>query len=189
QDHHEIRNNEMVVLRACVIMHIYGDSYEVIHPLDAQADSKLILNVDDYVIVDKINMDIASNGSRDAASIWTGRVIGKAGGYSLTAESVFVSALKYTYLRTPRLVEVTFSLDEMLDVKVPVIYQVDRLHERDVPNFATRRANAVQKELIVFFVIASFHPSMPDPETLIPKDGLEDGVKLPPRSLRRSLNL
>nr|GEX97479.1 peroxidase 25 [Tanacetum cinerariifolium] len=37
---------------------------------------------------------------------------------------------------------------------VPVIYQVDRLC--DVPNFATRRMNVVQKERIVFFLIASF---------------------------------
>ncbi|GJU56038.1 acyl-CoA thioesterase, RmlC-like jelly roll fold, HotDog domain protein [Tanacetum coccineum] len=78
------------------------------------------------------------------------------------------------------------------DINIPVIYQVDRL--RDVPNFATRRVNAVQQERIVFFLIASFHreeegfdhqeptmPSVPDPETLMPKGGLEEGVKLPPR--------
>ncbi|GJU57900.1 transcription repressor OFP17-like protein [Tanacetum coccineum] len=171
QDHHGIRNNKMVVLHACVIMHIYGDSYEVIH---AQADSELILNVDDYVIVDKINMDMASNGSRDAASIWTGRVIGRELLLALSATSKTVN-----FLKTLHRFHAHFLLAG--DVNIPVIYQVDRLRERDVPNFATRRENVVQKELIVFFVIAFFHPSMPDPETLIPKDGLEDGGKLPPR--------
>ncbi|KAM0015887.1 putative palmitoyl-CoA hydrolase [Helianthus debilis subsp. tardiflorus] len=76
------------------------------------------------------------------------------------------------------------------DVKIPIIYQVDRLS--DVPNIATRRVNALQKERIVFFLIASFHreeegfdhqestmPSVPDPETLLPEHGLEEGVKLP----------
>ncbi|KVH89104.1 Acyl-CoA thioesterase [Cynara cardunculus var. scolymus] len=41
------------------------------------------------------------------------------------------------------------------DINIPIIYQVDRLH--DVPNLATRRVNAVQKERLVFFLIASFH--------------------------------
>ncbi|KAL8208052.1 hypothetical protein R6Q57_007464 [Mikania cordata] len=75
------------------------------------------------------------------------------------------------------------------DVNIPITYQVDRLS--DVPNFATRRVNAVQEERVVFFLIASFHkkevgfdhqeptmPSVPDPETLLPEHGLE-GVKLP----------
>ncbi|GJX14023.1 arginine--tRNA ligase, chloroplastic/mitochondrial [Tanacetum coccineum] len=43
--------------------------------------------------------------------------IGKAAGYTCTAESFFESALRYTYLKTPRRVDVSFSLDEMLDVK------------------------------------------------------------------------
>ncbi|XP_076937273.1 acyl-CoA hydrolase 2-like [Bidens hawaiensis] len=76
------------------------------------------------------------------------------------------------------------------DVKIPIIYQVERLS--DVPNISTRRVNAVQKEHVVFFLIASFHreeegfdhqeptmPSVPDPETLLPEHGLEEGVKLP----------
>ncbi|KAJ0737002.1 putative palmitoyl-CoA hydrolase [Helianthus annuus] len=76
------------------------------------------------------------------------------------------------------------------DVNIPIIYQVDRLS--DVPNIATRRVNALQKERVVFFLIASFHreeegfdhqestmPSVPDPETLLPEHGLEEGVKLP----------
>ncbi|KAL4562701.1 hypothetical protein LXL04_026731 [Taraxacum kok-saghyz] len=79
------------------------------------------------------------------------------------------------------------------DINIPVIYQVDRLG--DVCNVATRRVNAVQKERIVFFLIASFHreeeeeegfdhqeptmPSVPGPEEVLPKQGLEEGVKLP----------
>ncbi|KAI7733641.1 hypothetical protein M8C21_028584 [Ambrosia artemisiifolia] len=76
------------------------------------------------------------------------------------------------------------------DVNIPIIYQVDRLS--DVPNIATRRVNAIQKERVVFFLIASFHreeegfdhqdstmPSVPGPEMLLPEHGLEEGVKLP----------
>ncbi|KAI3693947.1 hypothetical protein L1987_76903 [Smallanthus sonchifolius] len=76
------------------------------------------------------------------------------------------------------------------DLNIPIIYQVDRLS--DVPNVATRRVNAVQKERVVFFLTASFHkeeegfdhqeptmPSVPDPESLLPVHGLEEGVKLP----------
>nr|GEW16249.1 arginine-tRNA ligase [Tanacetum cinerariifolium] len=43
--------------------------------------------------------------------------LGKAAGYTCTAESFFESSLRYTYLKTQRRVDVTFSLDEMLDVK------------------------------------------------------------------------
>ncbi|KAJ9539326.1 hypothetical protein OSB04_032059, partial [Centaurea solstitialis] len=81
------------------------------------------------------------------------------------------------------------------DTSIPIIYQVDRL--RDLPNLATRRVNAVQKERVVFFLIASFHrgeegydhqeatmPSVPDPEKLLPVQGLEEGVQLPPKIRR-----
>ncbi|KAK1408839.1 hypothetical protein QVD17_40931 [Tagetes erecta] len=86
------------------------------------------------------------------------------------------------------------------DVNIPIIYQVDRL--RDVPNLATRRVNAVQEERVVFFLIASFHreeedgfdhqeptmPSVPDPETLLPEQGLEEGVKLPRHTPRAEVS-
>ncbi|KAI3787392.1 hypothetical protein L1987_41834 [Smallanthus sonchifolius] len=76
------------------------------------------------------------------------------------------------------------------DINFPIIYQVARLS--DLPNFSTRRVNAVQEERVVFFLIASFHreeegfdhqeptvPSVPDPEMLLPEHLLEEGVKLP----------
>ncbi|KAI3711387.1 hypothetical protein L2E82_41430 [Cichorium intybus] len=85
------------------------------------------------------------------------------------------------------------------DINIPIIYEVDRL--RDVPNLAARRVNAVQKERIVFFLIASFHreeegfhhqeptmPSVPDPEEVLPKNGLEEGVKLPRHHLRSQVS-
>ncbi|PWA60841.1 acyl-CoA thioesterase, RmlC-like jelly roll fold, HotDog domain protein [Artemisia annua] len=128
---------------------------------------------------------ITLKGAPKSDKVYGGQFMGQA----LSAASKTVNFLKTLH---------SFHAHFLLggDVNIPIIYQVDRL--RDVPNFATRRVNAVQKERIVFFLIASFHreeegfdhqeptmPSVPDPETLMPKYGLEEGVKLPRNHPRR----
>ncbi|XP_023754280.1 acyl-CoA hydrolase 2 isoform X2 [Lactuca sativa] len=131
---------------------------------------------------------VTLKGAPKSAKVYGGQFMGQA----LAAASKTVHFLKILH---------SFHAHFLLpgDVNVPIIYEVDRVH--DVHNLATRRVNAVQKERIVFFLIASFHrgeegfdhqeptmPSVPDPEELLPKNGLEEGVKLSRHHLRSQVS-
>nr|XP_043621388.1 acyl-CoA thioesterase 2-like isoform X4 [Erigeron canadensis] len=136
---------------------------------------------EDVIALTKVNTfrGITLKGAPKSGKVYGGQFMGQA----LAAASKTVHFLKFLH---------SFHAHFLLagDVNIPIIYEVDRLN--DIPNLATRRVNAVQKERVVFFLIASFHrveegldhqepsmPSMPDPEMLLTKHGLEEGVKLP----------
>lgn len=139
--------------------------------------------VEHILSLDPLNVNtfrgITLKGAPKSEKVYGGQFMGQA----LAAASKTVHFLKILH---------SFHAHFLLpgDVYIPIIYQVERL--RDAPNLATRRVNAVQKDRIVFFLIASFHreeqgfdhqeptmPPVPDPDTLLPKHGLEEGVKLP----------
>ncbi|XP_024992838.1 uncharacterized protein LOC112526686 isoform X3 [Cynara cardunculus var. scolymus] len=141
---------------------------------------------EDIIALTKMNTfrGTTLQGAPKSSNVYGGQFMGQA----LAAASKTVHFLKILH---------SFHAHFLLagDINIPIIYQVDRLH--DVPNLATRRVNAVQKERLVFFLIASFHrgeegydhqeptmPSMPDPEKLLPEHGLEEGVKSLPNLQR-----
>ncbi|XP_071717516.1 acyl-CoA hydrolase 2-like isoform X3 [Rutidosis leptorrhynchoides] len=131
---------------------------------------------------------ITLKGAPKSNKVYGGQFMGQA----LAAASKTVNFLKVLH---------SFHAHFLLagDVKTPIIYQVERV--RDVPNLATRRVKAIQKEKVVFCLIASFHieeegfdhqeptmPVMPDPETIVAKHGLEEGVMLPRNHLRTEVS-
>ncbi|VFQ74747.1 unnamed protein product [Cuscuta campestris] len=78
------------------------------------------------------------------------------------------------------------------DVDIPIMYQVHRV--RDGKSFATRRVDAIQKQKVVFTLVASFQkdeegfdhqdalmPIVPDPETLLSLEELRERRLTDPR--------
>lgn len=83
--------------------------------------------------------------------------LGKAAGYTCTAESFFQGALRYTYLRTPRLVDVTLSLDEMLDVKgntLVYILNIQALNNSIIQESSQRQKNPHKKFKLTKVLVA-----------------------------------
>nr|XP_043621386.1 acyl-CoA thioesterase 2-like isoform X2 [Erigeron canadensis] len=170
-------------LTCLMLPHEYSS---LMHPKsiwNADMNLETIASVEHILSLDPLDVNtfrgITLKGAPKSGKVYGGQFMGQA----LAAASKTVHFLKFLH---------SFHAHFLLagDVNIPIIYEVDRLN--DIPNLATRRVNAVQKERVVFFLIASFHrveegldhqepsmPSMPDPEMLLTKHGLEEGVKLP----------
>ncbi|QHN87139.1 Acyl-CoA thioesterase [Arachis hypogaea] len=78
--------------------------------------------------------------------------------------------------------------------RVPIVYKVDHIRDRDGKSFATQRVDATQKENIVFTLLASFQkeelgfdhqevamPSMPPPDKLLSMEELRERCLTDPR--------
>lgn len=186
-----IREEDIIALTKLTLLMLPSKYSPLIQPKSIwSADTNLetCAPAEHILSLDPLDMNtfrgITLQGAPKSSNVYGGQFMGQA----LAAASKTVHFLKILH---------SFHAHFLLagDISIPIIYQVDRLH--DAPNLATRRVNAVQRERVVFFLIASFHrgeegydhqeptmPSVPDPEMLLPEHGLEEGVKHRP-NLRR----